>query len=174
MNLRSNSFANNKMTFLPNNYELGEFDVICGRGNESYSHKGNQIFREIVMSQVQRFKSCRSKWEKTRVISDVIDHFQCLSGSGGFIRLDMESWRYYQISNVLAVSSHICWIQISVVTRLMKLVKFYFYSAKKYHKLSEQQFMKNRRVLGHRIERIYFYQNIVIRLSTPAFVIKVE
>jgi hypothetical protein len=85
--------------FLPDNYELNEYDVYCGRGNTSRNHMGNQRFRYIIDSNLDRYLHARNRIEKNVIITEIIEY---VKSHGNFVKQDLETWKYYVISNTLA------------------------------------------------------------------------
>mmetsp|Transcript_704 Transcript_704/g.975 ORF Transcript_704/g.975 Transcript_704/m.975 type:complete len:266 (-) Transcript_704:48-845(-) len=49
----------------------GEFDVLCGRGKQTYTHKGNCLFRRIVEAHVRNYTEAKTKLEKTKVVTNI-------------------------------------------------------------------------------------------------------
>ena len=89
---------------LPETFLLGENDVFCGRGSRALNHKGNEHFRSLILSHVTRYMKARTKFEKQSIITEIVAHVKHRSPNGGFVKQDLESWRYYVISDTVAVS----------------------------------------------------------------------
>lgn len=48
-------------------------DILCGRGNESFSHVGNANFRRYIAESVELYLACRTQCDRAIVIQSVID-----------------------------------------------------------------------------------------------------
>lgn len=83
---RSSTTSN--MTPLPDNFEPGPDDVICGRGKKSYNHVGNERFRHRVLTFLDEYSRAKSKLDKSAVLSKVVYEVRQNSPSGGFIKQD--------------------------------------------------------------------------------------
>lgn len=92
--------------YLTEDYELGEYDVFCGRGSQSLNHIGNSHFSSIIQSMLNRYADASIKQHKIDLITEVIEQVRslCSPNGGGFIKQDLENWRYYEIGDALAVS----------------------------------------------------------------------
>lgn len=71
-----------------------EYDIICARGRQASKHPGNLIFRQLILSHLDRYVGAKSKLDKGMVIDEV---FQIVYGSNGrFVKRDKRTgqWRY--------------------------------------------------------------------------------
>ena len=93
--------------YLPDGYVLGENDVYCGRGSLCFNHIGNHRFRMIISANIERYSNALTKTEKTCIIYEIVDYIRATSPNGGFVKKDLESGRYFEVGDVLAVSTHI-------------------------------------------------------------------
>lgn len=89
--------------YLPIGYIPGEFEVICGRGVDCFHHIGNQRFRQIVNNHLDMYSRTTNKFEKSLVISIIVNHVRTQSKYGGFIRKDHNSIQYYEVGDFVAV-----------------------------------------------------------------------
>ena len=89
---------------LPLDYELGDDDVFCGRGCRCFNHIGNQRFRALVESQLERYSLATTKMDKTIVICEVVNYVRTKSPNGGFVKKDPLSGRFFEVGDFLAVS----------------------------------------------------------------------
>lgn len=95
------------MLCFANDYELCKYDVFCGRGSQSLNHIGNRHFSSIIQLMLNRYTNSCNKQIKMNIITDVIHKVRSIcyaNGGNGFITQDLENWRYYEISDALAVS----------------------------------------------------------------------
>jgi hypothetical protein len=109
-------------TLLPTSFQLGENDVFCGRGSMCFNHVGNKRFRLIVLSNLDRYAEAPTKAGKTAIIYEIVDLVRSNSPYGGFVKKDLETGRYYEIGDFLAVSPFV-WICVFAVNE-QKLVRF--------------------------------------------------
>jgi hypothetical protein len=96
--------AAHNMRELPEDFQLGEYDVICGRGRKCFNHIGNQRFREIVLDLLDKYSESSSKLDKSYIICDVVNMVRKSSPLGGFVKKDANTGRYYEVGDFLAVS----------------------------------------------------------------------
>lgn len=89
---------------LPPDYTLGNKDVFCGRGCRCFNHIGNQRFRAIVESQLDRYSKAKTKMDKTVVICEVVNFVRANSPDGGFVKKDPLTGRFFEVGDFLAVS----------------------------------------------------------------------
>jgi hypothetical protein len=86
---------------LPENFEPGDDDVICGRGKRCYNHEGNKRLLARVRHSLDDYANAKSKQEKSRVISKIVDQVRQSSPQGGFVKQD-SSQRWYEAGDFLA------------------------------------------------------------------------
>ena len=113
---------------LPTTFVPSDQDVICGRARENFHHSefqrhigcsftystlnshveslflkdGNRRFRELIETSIVPYLAARTKFEKSEAIAKVVDRVQAESPSGGFVRKDMVTGRWYQIGEAKA------------------------------------------------------------------------
>ena len=106
--------AAHKTTLLPEDYELGEYDVICGRGSRCFNHIGNKRFRKVVEDRLEQYMGTTCKHEKTSIIIEIVKVIRKQSPNGGFVKKDNESGRFYEVGDFLAVSlQKLCTISLT-------------------------------------------------------------
>eukprot|EP00522_Entomoneis_paludosa_P006296 CAMPEP_0172448956 /NCGR_PEP_ID=MMETSP1065-20121228/7822_1 /TAXON_ID=265537 /ORGANISM="Amphiprora paludosa, Strain CCMP125" /LENGTH=664 /DNA_ID=CAMNT_0013200551 /DNA_START=187 /DNA_END=2181 /DNA_ORIENTATION=+ len=91
-----------KMKPLPEDYEPGEHDVLCGRGNACLRHKGNVQFRTIVRGFLPQYSKAVTKPDKSAILLAVIEAVREKTPDGGFIKKDPSSGRWYEVGDFLA------------------------------------------------------------------------
>jgi hypothetical protein len=89
---------------LPDNFTLGDKDVICGRGTTCFNHIGNARFRKIIRSKLDRYLTAITKLDKTLIIYEVVSEIRSSSPDGGFVKRDKLTEKYYEVGDFLAVS----------------------------------------------------------------------
>ena len=70
----------------------GAFDVICARGKTAFQHPGNQRFRALIERRVEDYAAASNKFEKSVIVSQIVDEVRQASPSGGFIRSEKGLW----------------------------------------------------------------------------------
>lgn len=80
-------------------FRPGRNDVICSKGAESYNHAGNNRFRKLILSQLERYEQA-SKPEKTLIVSSIVETIR--DSGGSFIRQNIKTQRWHEVGNKLA------------------------------------------------------------------------
>ena len=106
-NFTSGGISNSTtVRLLPNDFTLGNKDVICGRGTTCFNHIGNEKFRDLIKSKLDRYLKAIAKIDKTLLIYEVVSEVRTKSPNGGFVKLDKSTGQYYEVGDFLAVSKH--------------------------------------------------------------------
>lgn len=74
-------------------------DVICGRQRENFHHEGNKYFRELIQKNIGPYIGSRTKLEKGDAIIRITQIVNDNSPSGGFVKKDERTGRWYRISD---------------------------------------------------------------------------
>jgi len=77
-----------------------KLDVLCGRDKESYSHVGNKQFRVIVATNRERYQSCTSRDEKTKITTEIIKGIRDCGGR--FLRKNEKTNLYEDVGDEYA------------------------------------------------------------------------
>lgn len=85
---------------LPDDFEPGEFDVVCSRGKQAMNSPGNVRYRALIKENLQRYSTSNTKQEKSAIVSNIIDNIQSKSPQGGFVRSVNNRW--YKVSDHIA------------------------------------------------------------------------
>mmetsp|Transcript_3575 Transcript_3575/g.7135 ORF Transcript_3575/g.7135 Transcript_3575/m.7135 type:complete len:380 (-) Transcript_3575:17-1156(-) len=93
--------ARERMTLLPEDFQPNEDDVICGRGKKCYAHIGNDRFRLRVIGMLDEYRKAKSKLDKSKVLSDVVEQVRGNSPRGGFVKQDSKG-RWFEVGDFLA------------------------------------------------------------------------
>ena len=88
------------MTPLSPNFTPGPCDVICARGKEAKQHPGNQRYRAIIQKTLDRYAEASSRYEKTVIVTDVVEAIRAASPDGGFVKQENGVW--YEVGDHLA------------------------------------------------------------------------
>ena len=96
---RSSTTSN--MTPLPDDFEPGPDDVICGRGKKCYNHIGNERFRRRVLTFLEEYSRAKSKLDKSGVLSKVVYEVRQNSPKGGFVKQDANGV-WFEVGDFLA------------------------------------------------------------------------
>lgn len=89
--------AGQNMTALPQGFNPGEHDVICGRGRKAFNHVGNERFRKLVESRLAEYSSAAAKLEKSYILSDIVCEVRQRSPTGGFVKRDTTTGHWYEV-----------------------------------------------------------------------------
>jgi hypothetical protein len=89
---------------LPLGYAIGDNDVYCGRGGMCVHHVGNIRFHKLVSDNIDRYCNVTKK-DKTKIIYEIVDQIRANSPDGGFVKQDSRSGRWYEVGDMIAVSS---------------------------------------------------------------------
>ena len=81
-------------------FQPGPCDVICARGKSAFQHEGNQRFRAIIEQRMEQYASAGNKFEKSVIVSQVVDEIRQASPQGGFVRSDKGRW--YEVGDHIA------------------------------------------------------------------------
>jgi hypothetical protein len=95
--------AAHNMRELSEDFQLGDNDVVCGRGRKCFYHIGNQRFRDIVIDMLEKYSESSSKLDKSYIICDVVNMVRKSSPLGGFVKKDVHTGRYCEVGDFLAV-----------------------------------------------------------------------
>lgn len=76
--------------------DIGELDVLCGRGGKSNHHSGNKKYRQVISEMKMMYRQTEAKALKTDLSRAIVDHV-CSYG-GRFVRKDERAGRYYLLS----------------------------------------------------------------------------
>lgn len=87
---------------LAESFTPGDDDVICGRGKKCYSHIGNDRFRLRVLQMLDDYSKAKSKLDKSSVLSRVVDQVRQQSPTGGFVKQDTTTGRWFEVGDFLA------------------------------------------------------------------------
>jgi hypothetical protein len=90
---------------LPDGYILGEYDVNCGRGALAATHIGNKRFNSLVQDNLDRYCNAANRNNKTSLIYEIVDFIRARSPNGGFVRQDNKSGNWYEVGDIVAVST---------------------------------------------------------------------
>ena len=84
--------SNDNTKCLGPDFQPGPFDVICARGKSAFQHPGNKRFRELIENRAEDYASASNKFEKSVIVSQIVDEVRQASPGGGFIRSDKGIW----------------------------------------------------------------------------------
>jgi hypothetical protein len=85
-------YPTSAMTPLSTNFSPGSCDVICARGKEAKNHEGNRRYRAIIKKTLDRYAQVTSKYEKTVIVSEIVDAIRECIPSGGFVKQQGGVW----------------------------------------------------------------------------------
>ena len=90
----------NEITILPSNFTHGPFDCICARGKHALNHEGNLRYRELIRENLLKYSNSKSKFEKSIIVSSIVDSVRDRSPTGGFVKEVKGQW--YQVGDHMA------------------------------------------------------------------------
>ena len=67
-------------------FRPGPFDVICARGKLAYEAEGNRRFRSLVSQHQEKYRACTCKFQKSKIVSHIVDTVRSASPHGGFVK----------------------------------------------------------------------------------------
>jgi hypothetical protein len=88
------------LSILPLDFSPSDTDILCGRGNVFSNHEGNRYFGRIIRANLKQYRDAGSRPEKIRVVDDILQEIR--SEGVRFAKLDNETKRWYELSDVLA------------------------------------------------------------------------
>lgn len=91
------STKSSERMWLPENYSTSDDDVLCGRGADCFNHIGNQLFRQLIELNVNRYEQTTTKYEKTALIREIIIIIR--NKGGYFLKKDFRTLQYYDIGD---------------------------------------------------------------------------
>jgi len=94
---RKRTAARDENELLPDSFEPGNKDVICGRARENFHHEGNKYFRELIQKNIGPYIGSRTKLEKGDAIARIAQVVRENSPSGGFVRKDERTGKWFRI-----------------------------------------------------------------------------
>jgi hypothetical protein len=95
-----NQSAMTSMVPLSASFTLGSCDVICARGKEVRNHGGNKRYRTIIEKSLDRYAEASTKYEKSSIVSDIVETIRQTSSNGGFVKQEDGIW--YEVGDHLA------------------------------------------------------------------------
>lgn len=84
---------------LPPHYMPCEFDIVIGKGKKFFHHKGNSMLRSLAQSLLTKYSLAETKLNKSRIISDVIDHIRL---NGNFVKRNSKSGEWIVAEDLLS------------------------------------------------------------------------
>jgi hypothetical protein len=86
---------------LPYDFMPGPYDVICGQGKEAKNHSGNNYYRSLIHMALEKYGKATNKYEKTLLVSSIVDEVRDRSPEGGFVRQEANGL-WYEVGDHLA------------------------------------------------------------------------
>jgi hypothetical protein len=77
---------------LPEDFKLGDFDVVCSRGKWAMNAPGNVRYRNIIRDNLQRYSATANKNAKSAIVSEIVASVKAFSQEGGFVRCVNGTW----------------------------------------------------------------------------------
>ena len=67
-------------------FRPGSYDVLCARGKLAYDAEGNRRFRELVKQHQKSYSACTCKYQKSKIVSHIVNTVRNASPHGGFVK----------------------------------------------------------------------------------------
>jgi hypothetical protein len=87
---RSSSAGSKDSWALPKSFKPGPHDVICARGKFALENEGNKILKRLVRWNMQRYSASSCKFQKSAIVSSVVDAIR--QEGGDFVRFRDDAW----------------------------------------------------------------------------------
>mmetsp|Transcript_13770 Transcript_13770/g.20994 ORF Transcript_13770/g.20994 Transcript_13770/m.20994 type:complete len:218 (+) Transcript_13770:46-699(+) len=87
---------------LPFDFQPGQFDVVCGKGKKCFDHPGNKELRKTTQLSLEEYSQAKTKVEKSRIVTKIINIVKRQNPEGGFVKLDASSGRWHEVGDLLA------------------------------------------------------------------------
>jgi hypothetical protein len=100
-NLTSSYNNNNETRPLPSDFTPGPYDVICAKGKDAKNHSGNLYYRSLVTKAMGSYSNARNRYEKTLIVSSVVEQVRDRSPHGGFVK-QSPNGLWYEVGDHLA------------------------------------------------------------------------
>lgn len=71
---------------LSSTFRPGSYDVLCARGKLAYDAEGNHRFRDLVKQHQTSYSACTCKYQKSKIVSHIVNTVRKASPQGGFIK----------------------------------------------------------------------------------------
>jgi hypothetical protein len=91
-----------KIIMLPADFVPGPNHVVCARGRGFWEHEGNKKYRTIIALATKTYESTTNKFEKTLIVSAIIESAREATPSGGFVKKVDETGRWAEVSEQFA------------------------------------------------------------------------
>ena len=105
---------------MPLNFVPSSYDILCGKGRNCIQNVGNQRLRVQIDMNIQRYKKARNKYEKTLIVSEIVEAARSYhpTRKGHFVR--QESGRWVEIGDKAAREKIGHTIRVSICPRRTK------------------------------------------------------
>lgn len=87
------------MTLLPEDFEPGDMDVLCGRGKRCFNSPGNQRFRKLVSARAEEYAAASTRTDKTFIVCSIVSDVRKGAPKGGFVKKDSTTGRWYEVGD---------------------------------------------------------------------------
>jgi len=81
-------------------WQPGDNDVIIGRGRRCNDHIGNIKFRRLVRVMMKDYVRCKTRTEKSIIITALVDHVRHISPDGGFVKRIPATGQFYDVGKL--------------------------------------------------------------------------
>lgn len=88
-------------TMLPRDFVPTPYCVICGKGKRCFSYVGNERWRVIVTTFLERYSMSKSKKEKSTIVKQIVHMIR--QADGAFIRWNPSSGTWCEVGDAVAI-----------------------------------------------------------------------
>ena len=97
--------SQNKFMNLEDNFQPGDYDVICGRGKRSAHHAGNTRFKLVIHLYLDKYLRAKTKIDKSLLVIEIVNIIR--NANGAFVKPSTKQkgqQQWVEIGDKLAVS----------------------------------------------------------------------
>jgi hypothetical protein len=87
---------------LPESFIPGPNHVVCARGKGFWEHEGNKKYRALIAQATSKYEATTNKFEKTLIVSDIVESIREANPSGNFVKRDHVRGRWVEVDDQFA------------------------------------------------------------------------
>mmetsp|Transcript_625 Transcript_625/g.1469 ORF Transcript_625/g.1469 Transcript_625/m.1469 type:complete len:292 (-) Transcript_625:520-1395(-) len=97
---KNSSSEEDNVDLLAEDYKPGNYDVLCGRGTQSFIHIGNRRFRITIAMNLDRYLRFRTRVERTSRVEEILKSVR--AAGGRFLKRDKITGMWFDIGDKAA------------------------------------------------------------------------
>lgn len=98
----SSPYEEEKIVLLPEDFVPGPNHVVCAQGKGFWEHEGNKKYRAIIVLATKKYEATNSKFEKTLIVSEIVESVREATPSGSFVKKDKAIGCWVEVSEHFA------------------------------------------------------------------------